>query len=167
LNYVQTLVCIGYGFGDAHINDIIRGWLEFGADRSIEIVDPNAEDVPAQLLHLAPQVRLNRTTATEYFDRTAGIVRSKREQMEKRLGLWAQGVGNSKEAQARLGKFLENNLKSRVEAFADKMKTLPWRDGDVDLEALGLTKEEFVEKYKIVSDSPEDVLESFLASQEA
>ena len=28
INHVSTLICIGYGFGDAHINQVIREWLE-------------------------------------------------------------------------------------------------------------------------------------------
>jgi hypothetical protein len=29
LNFMSTLVCIGYGFGDLHINAVLREWLEF------------------------------------------------------------------------------------------------------------------------------------------
>jgi len=28
LNFVTELVCIGYGFGNLHINTVIREWLE-------------------------------------------------------------------------------------------------------------------------------------------
>ena len=58
LNYLTTLVCIGYGFGDQHINQVIREWLEFSSERHLTIVDPNANQVPNQFLHVAPQVEL-------------------------------------------------------------------------------------------------------------
>ncbi|MGE0634512.1 MAG: hypothetical protein AB7O96_19000, partial [Pseudobdellovibrionaceae bacterium] len=51
LNHVSKLICIGYGFGDEHINKIIRQWLEFSAKRSIEVVNPGIKDIPASLLH--------------------------------------------------------------------------------------------------------------------
>ena len=41
LNFVSHLVCIGYGFGDIHFNQVIRDWLEFSDRRSLEIVGLN------------------------------------------------------------------------------------------------------------------------------
>jgi SIR2-like domain len=32
---VSSLVCIGYGCGDTHINQILRHWLEFSGDRQL------------------------------------------------------------------------------------------------------------------------------------
>jgi hypothetical protein len=58
INNVGKLICIGYGFGDIHINQIIREWLELSPNRSLEIVTPQAKDIPPFLLHLAPQVHL-------------------------------------------------------------------------------------------------------------
>jgi hypothetical protein len=58
LNYVSTLVCIGYGFGDDHINQVIRRWLEFADARRIEIVCPGIKNIPTFLLHLTTQVTL-------------------------------------------------------------------------------------------------------------
>jgi len=51
INYVSKLICIGYRFGDVHINDVIRHWLESTGNRRIEIVGP-AASVPPLLLHL-------------------------------------------------------------------------------------------------------------------
>ena len=33
LNYITTLVCIGYGFGDNHVNQVLREWLSFSRER--------------------------------------------------------------------------------------------------------------------------------------
>ena len=85
LNFVQNIVCIGYGFGDLHINTALRDWLEFLPTRHIEIVIPQAREVPSFLAHLSPQVSLSPSNATEYFDRKAGILRSWREKLNKRV----------------------------------------------------------------------------------
>lgn len=65
INFVTRLVAIGYSFGDDHINAIVRRWLEFSADRRLEIVDPTVKAIPQSFLHLAPQVSLTRSTATD------------------------------------------------------------------------------------------------------
>ena len=77
INFVSYLVCIGYSFGDVHMNTIIREWLELSETRSLEIVSPGASSVPQFLLHLAPQVTVTVQTATDYLDARAGIVRSR------------------------------------------------------------------------------------------
>jgi hypothetical protein len=66
INYVKILVCIGYGFGDDHVNRRIRNWLEFTDARRIEIVDPQIKSVPNFLLHVAPQVTLYEMGAKDY-----------------------------------------------------------------------------------------------------
>ena len=50
--YIKELVCIGYGFGDLHINNIISGWLCSSAVHRLIIVDPFCKTVPSFLLHL-------------------------------------------------------------------------------------------------------------------
>jgi hypothetical protein len=85
LNFLSKLVCIGYGFSDLHINAVLREWLEFSADRRLEIVSPIAQEVPPFLLHLSPQVVVTKSGATDYLDSQAGIVRSAREKLEKCL----------------------------------------------------------------------------------
>jgi hypothetical protein len=40
INFVSTLICIGYGFGDLHINRVLRDWLERTPDRRLEVVSP-------------------------------------------------------------------------------------------------------------------------------
>ena len=73
INFLQSLVCIGYGFGDSHVNQVIREWLEFREDRQLVIVRPDATSIPEAFLHLALQVELQPYTATYYLDSVAGI----------------------------------------------------------------------------------------------
>ncbi len=68
LNYLSRLACVGYGFGDAHINNVFREWLEFTDARRLEIVGPGMTSVPSALLHLAPQIDLVDSKAGAYFD---------------------------------------------------------------------------------------------------
>src|SRR3569833_4007256 len=93
LNFFITQVCIGYGFGDLHINLVIREWLEFPPDRRLEIVSPRALNVRSFLLHLISQVKITATTAIGNLDRRAGIVRTPNEYLERRIGeiLWRFG----------------------------------------------------------------------------
>jgi hypothetical protein len=84
LNFVSTLVCIGYGFNDLHINTVLREWLEFSRDRRLEIVDPIEYEVRSSLVHLTPQVVVTKSGATDYLDTQAGIVRSPREKLAPR-----------------------------------------------------------------------------------
>lgn len=81
INFLTKLVCIGYGFGDLHINAVIRQWLEFASTRRLEIVNPGVTEVPSFLLHLAPQVRVVLSGATEYLDSASGITRTRKEEL--------------------------------------------------------------------------------------
>jgi hypothetical protein len=83
LNYVRRLICIGYGFGDIHINNVLRSWLEFARDREIEIVRPGAKCIPDFLLHLSPQVTVANSTASDYLEQYAINPLSIEEKAEK------------------------------------------------------------------------------------
>jgi hypothetical protein len=63
---VATLHVIGYGFGDAHVNLVIREWLEISPERKLFIVGPKPS-MPAEVLHLAPQVEIVESSATGYL----------------------------------------------------------------------------------------------------
>jgi hypothetical protein len=69
LDHVAALVCIGYGFGDAHINNRICRWLEFDRVRNLEIVSLGITTVPAVLSHLATQIEIKPTTSSGYLER--------------------------------------------------------------------------------------------------
>lgn len=163
INFVSTLVCIGYGFGDLHINQIIRDWLEFTAERRLEIVAPKVNSVPPFLLHLSPQVALVDATATDYLDKATGIVRSKREVIEKRLGLWIRRNRNKEQAQKDLANFLKEHQERVIAAFTQKLATFPLREGDLDFSARGQTPEQVAQELLKDNDiSYEKSLEAFL-----
>jgi hypothetical protein len=163
LNYVSTLVCIGYGFGDDHINQVIRKWLEFSAARNIEIVSPGNQNIPACLLHLATQVTLKDSTATDYFDQAGDIVRGRRDILEKRYGDWLRRHPDKEKARQELPAFLQHHLQTRTVAFIEKLATLPRRDGNIDMEALGKTPVELAQEWSNqLGSSVEDLLEAFL-----
>lgn len=135
LNFVSELVVIGYNFGDNHINEALRDWLEFSEERSIHIVDVVDRDVPPFLLHLSPQVSIERASAAEFFDRFAGIVRSTRETLERRLAVVIRKLGGrSRELMA---SFMRYNQRRAMAVLAEKLEHLPKMDGKLDLNALG------------------------------
>ncbi|AZD50091.1 hypothetical protein [Pseudomonas chlororaphis] len=98
INFISKLVCIGYGFGDHHVNEVLKGWLEFSSGRSIEIVNPSIKDVPSFLLHLAPQVRIINSGGAEYFDSVAGIERTEAELLSKEITAASRKAGPQRSA---------------------------------------------------------------------
>jgi hypothetical protein len=72
IRFVSDLVIIGYGFGDPHINLVIREWTEQNRDRRITIVDSYRKETPWFLLHVSPQVTVITKTGQEYFRSIAG-----------------------------------------------------------------------------------------------
>ena len=129
-------MCIGYGFGDAHINDVLRGWLEFTPERRLKIINPGIQEVPAFLIHLLPQIVLIKSSATDYLDAQAGIVRSAREKKGSRLSALLRALGNEQAVLKMLG-FLRKLNGQMAEALAEKLKTLPAAEGQQDLTGLG------------------------------
>jgi hypothetical protein len=67
LNYASELVCIGYGFGDQHINDPMAEWLSRAAQRRLTIVNPGIRRCPERFGHLCHQVSLVPQGARQYF----------------------------------------------------------------------------------------------------
>lgn len=67
LNYADELVCIGYSFGDKHIDDHITDWLSFLATRKLTIVNPGINVCPERVKHLSGQVDCKPTGAADYF----------------------------------------------------------------------------------------------------
>jgi hypothetical protein len=90
LNKLSNLICIGYSFGDLHINKVVREWLEWGADRTVQIVDPGIQSVPGVLLHLSPQVELRSEKAVDYLDGLAGITRTRFDSVQRRILEWSR-----------------------------------------------------------------------------
>jgi hypothetical protein len=84
LNRLSRLICLGYGFGDLHINHIIRLWLEHSGDRRLEIVGPRAT-VPPFLGHLYSQVQIVDAPASDYLERYARSPLLKSERFNKHV----------------------------------------------------------------------------------
>lgn len=120
INFVSKLVCVGYGFGDHHVNEVLKGWLTFSSKRSIEIVSPSIIAVPPFLLHLAPQVQLINSGATEYFDSVAGIERTQAELISKVITAASRKAGPQRSAQI-LEEFRKDEGRRAEEMFAQRL----------------------------------------------
>ena len=161
LNYITTLVCIGYGFGDDHVNLIIRDWLEFSEERRLVIVDPNP-NVPDTLLHVATQVELVTSTATEYLDSCAGVVRSSQQVNEKKLTTLVRKEGDSV-----IEEWILFCRRHQMDRAAELIRTLPVGDGNIDVDALGTPFEDYLNCVKGQFSSVEHVIDKYLKSREA
>jgi hypothetical protein len=82
---VESMVCIGYGFGDAHVNTVLREWLEADVARRLEIVDPRPSEVPTSLLHLTPQITITSTAATDWLEKYSAHPLSLSERIRKAI----------------------------------------------------------------------------------
>lgn len=67
LNYASELICIGYGFGDHHINEPMAEWLAQYAARQLIVVNPGISRMPDRFARLCRQVLLVAKDAREYF----------------------------------------------------------------------------------------------------
>ena len=162
LLYLTNLVCVGYGFGDQHVNQAIRNWLELSDDKHLTIVDPTIIQIPAAFLHLHPQIDLVQDSATDYFDHVGGVTRGRRDNIEMRLGSMMR---TDKDAFGReWGLFMDQQMADLADQLVELAKKLPWKDGDIDLEAMDLTPEELIELFKqrVVLPSVDDLLEDFV-----
>lgn len=163
LNYVSQLICFGYSFGDTHINDIVRNWLEFSSERTMEVVDPKIVSVPGTFAHLAPQVTIHPTTMSNFLDERAGIKREKVDLLTKKVGAWIRSQPSRNEGEIKFGQFMESYLRNQMEKIVTKLSAVPLKDGDIDLKVLDLTKSEFISNLLRENRTPiEDLLEAFL-----
>lgn len=163
LNQVSNLICVGYNFGDSHIDQIIKEWLVFRADRNLEIVDPGRTNIPPHFSHLSSQIKIRTLAFTDFLDEVGGIVRPRREKLEKELANWLrkkQFDPNKKDA---FEKFIKSSMDIRLKSMAQDITTLPMKNGDIDIIATGLTQEELIQsvldKNKMNID---DIIEKFL-----
>jgi hypothetical protein len=67
INSAEDLAVIGYGFGDAHINLTIRGWLEHHTLRKLHIVNPYISEIPSGFRHFYDQVVVRQITVADYL----------------------------------------------------------------------------------------------------
>ncbi len=135
LNFVTTLVCIGYGFGDTHINSILKEWLEFHEERKLEIVSPTAE-IPSFLLHVALQVSAVKSSATDYLDTLGSIKRSRRDELTKDIFSICRAHGKDN-TNKYLSEFMRINNDRTINLLTEKIKVMPFRNGDINLSGIG------------------------------
>jgi len=62
IHCIQELICVGYSFGDLHVNEVIMKWLCSSESNTLIIVDPFLDRVPPFMLHLKSQIKLQRKT---------------------------------------------------------------------------------------------------------
>ena len=137
INFVTNLVAIGYSFGDDHINRIVREWLEFSADRMLEIVDPRMEQVPLGLRHVWPQVTLTKRTATTWLDDKAGIKRSPEDLFFKKGSVFLRSQ-DRKRATEQFSAFFRQEIQRIQTAFMERLGKFPLKtDGNIDFSAAG------------------------------
>lgn len=63
---MKEIDVIGYGFGDEHINDVLRSWL-YGPGASLNIYDPYRKDVPSSFESMTDKIFISNTGLTKYF----------------------------------------------------------------------------------------------------
>ena len=66
LNDTEQLAVIGYSFGDEHINDALKQWLE-RKSRTIVVYDPYRSDIPDGFGNFKDQFTLIKGGLTDYF----------------------------------------------------------------------------------------------------
>ena len=74
INYAFDLVCIGYSFGDLHINAGIRNWIEHNTKRKLWIVDPSISTIPQGFRQYHKQVFPLPIKTAEFLNSPASYV---------------------------------------------------------------------------------------------
>jgi len=157
LNSLQTLVCIGYRFGDEHINTILRRWLETTPSRRLLLVGPSAKSVPPPLLHLAPQIDVRPLTATDYLDQCAQIRRSEPESNLKKFTAYSRGRGKAaaKELQAFVRERRTARLRERIAELASLGEA-------ASVESLTVPPKTLLEELNHMRTTPDEILADFV-----
>lgn len=132
---VDCLICIGYGFGDLHINTSLREWLDASAHRSLEIVNPGIRDIPSGLLHLAPQITLSQSGAAEWFDGEADIERPQNQVLLKQVSAAMRKLGPVRGQKASAG-YLAQRQQSAMDRLIAHLEGLPKVGGKPDFGAI-------------------------------
>jgi hypothetical protein len=66
LNSVGELSCVGYGFGDKHINVILRDWLSSSGERRLSMINPKVE-IPDTFNPLSKQITIIPKSAADFL----------------------------------------------------------------------------------------------------
>jgi hypothetical protein len=80
---VHTMYVIGYSFGDPHVDQIVREWLELFGNRKMVIVDPFRTGLPQYFSHLAPQISLVKQTASDFLERLRALPLTRGQRLAK------------------------------------------------------------------------------------
>ena len=116
---------------------------------------------PNPFLHIAPQVTLQKYAATDYLDEQAGIVRSRDAINHKRfISLIRQNK------QETMSDFLQFGRERQLGKLSEVIDSLPMRDGNIDVKALGMPLEEFVQREARRFSTPDELIDAFLNSRE-
>lgn len=83
LNYADELICIGYSFGDSHIDKSIDDWLSFSSDRKLTIVNPGIKSCPERIRHLPLQIEMSSMGASDYFIKLGSKELTKDEELSR------------------------------------------------------------------------------------
>lgn len=67
LNLIDELICIGYSFGDSHINDIILNWLSISSSTKIIIYDPYRTSPPVHFKEYYSQIHIVQGGLTDFL----------------------------------------------------------------------------------------------------
>lgn len=81
---LDTLVVVGYSFGDEHVNDVLRDWHDGRGDRRIILVSPSATEVGTPGFDKTRILPVN-MPATDFFDLVGGNALSPFEQLIKTM----------------------------------------------------------------------------------
>jgi hypothetical protein len=69
LGQVDHLVAIGYGLGDADVNEILQDWLAEAAPRHLEIVAPQIPSIPGWLQAFSSRITLTASSTTTFLEK--------------------------------------------------------------------------------------------------
>lgn len=84
INHVTHLYVLGYSFGDPHVDQLIRRWLEFGK-RRMTIVDPHRQGIPTHFQHLAPEIEIVKHRTSDFFLQHRATPLNRRQKFERIL----------------------------------------------------------------------------------
>ncbi len=84
-------------------------------------MSPSASDIPPFLLHVAPQVTVVKSGAADYFDSVGGIVRTRREKLEKRLEAYARRHGKEHTSK-RMAAFQTTGMQNVYREMFEKLR---------------------------------------------
>lgn len=117
LLHVDSLICIGYGLGDLHVNLKIREWLELRGPRNLVVLSRNITEagLPPMFRHLANRIECKKMSAVEFFQQHAASPPSDQDRVLRTKLATAVEMFNALDARKRAGLWVEH-LQKRPKA---------------------------------------------------